>query len=143
MKNKSFSQKNETGREANTIVQSPYIIQCDYSTYCITSAYKKMQITSFLCFLDSLRPTRSHAQTNQNTGAPSLLGSDRGLIWTYMANAVTATSPAELSKKRSVCEPVGMTHCVPTGAARTGKTVSEEIVSKNRCQQNMYMDNLY
>ena len=58
-----------------------------------------MQITSFLCFLDSLRPTRSHAQTNQNTGAPSLLGSDRGLIWTYTANAATATSPAELSKR--------------------------------------------
>ena len=85
----------------------------------------------------------SHARPNQSTGASSLLGSDRGLIWTYMANAVTATSPAELSKKRSVCEPVGMAHCVPTGAARTGKTVSEEIVSKNRCQQNLYMDNLY
>ena len=79
----------------------------------------------------------SHARSDQNTGASSLLGSDRGLIWTYTANAVTA------SKKRSVCEPVGMAHCVPTGAARTGKTVSEEIVSKNRCQQNMYMDNLY
>ena len=97
----------------------------------------------------------SHARSDQNTGASSLLGSDRGLIWTYTANAVTASkkrsvcepvsmaSPAELSKKRSVCEPVGMAHCAPTGAARTGKTVSEEIVSKNRCQQNMYMDNLY
>jgi hypothetical protein len=33
----------------------------------------------------------SHARTNQNTGAPSLLGSDRGLIWTYTANAVTVS----------------------------------------------------
>ena len=31
----------------------------------------------------------SHARPNQSTGASSLLGSDRGLIWTYMANAVT------------------------------------------------------
>ena len=59
----------------------------------------------------------SHARSDQNTGASSLLGSDRGLIWTYMANAVTVTSPAELSKKRSVCDPVGMAHCAPTGAA--------------------------
>ena len=79
----------------------------------------------------------SHARPNQNTGASSLLVSDRGLIGTYTANAAT------VSKKRSVCEPVGMAHCAPTCAARTGKTVSEEIVSKNRCQQNLYMDNLY
>ena len=49
----------------------------------------------------------SHARPNQNTGASSLLVSDRGLIGTYTANAAT------VSKKRSVCEPVSMAHCVP------------------------------
>ena len=43
------------------------------------------------CRHGSLRPTRSHARTNENTGAPSLLGSDRGLIWTYTANAATVS----------------------------------------------------
>ena len=44
-------------------------------------------------------PAEATTIRNQNTGAPSLLGSDRGLIWTYTANAATATSPAELSKR--------------------------------------------
>ena len=58
----------------------------------------------------------SHARTNQTTGTSSSLVSDRGLIWTYTANAVT------VSKKRSVCEPVGMAKCVQPEAATLRKT---------------------
>ena len=41
------------------------------------------------CFL---RVAMSHARTNQKTGASSLLESDRILICTYTANAVTVSS---------------------------------------------------
>ena len=51
------------------------------------------------CFL---RVAMSHARTNQKTGASSLLESDRILICTYTANAVTAWRPlaAKLSAWR-------------------------------------------
>ena len=36
-------------------------------------------------------PAEATTIQNQNTAAPSLLGSDRGLIWTYTANAATVS----------------------------------------------------
>lgn len=65
----------------------------------------------FSVFLRTCVLAMSHARTNQNTGAWSLLVSDRGLIWAYTANAVT------VSKKQSVCAPVGMANCIPTESA--------------------------
>ena len=50
----------------------------------------------------------SHAQTDRRMLVGSLLTKEHLTGWLYTANAAT------VSKKRSVCEPVGMANCVLT-----------------------------
>ncbi len=58
----------------------------------------------------------SHAQTARRMLVGSLLTKEHLTGWLYTANAAT------VSKKRSVCEPVCMAHCVPPKSSTVRKT---------------------
>ena len=58
----------------------------------------------------------SHAQTDRRMLVGSLLTKEHLTGWLYTANAAT------VSKKRSVCEPVCMAHCVPPKSSTVRKT---------------------
>jgi hypothetical protein len=60
------------------------------------------RFTKLLPHVHKLREAVSHARANEKPAAGSLLTSGWFIVWTHTANAATA------SKKRSVCEPVGM-----------------------------------
>ena len=73
-----------------------------------------------LCQL-SLREAMSHAQTGRRMLVGSLLTKEHLTGCLYTANAATA------SKKRSVCEPVGVAHRKKPGMAHCKKFMHRQI----------------
>ena len=67
----------------------------------------------------------SHAQTDRRMLVGSLLTKEHLTGWLYTANLtgwLYTANAATVSKKRSVCEPVCMAHCVPPKSSTVRKT---------------------